>query len=229
MRVWWSKSPRPGNFGDILTPLMLGLYHVNYGWSELHEAQAICIGSIVRFARPGMLVLGSGAMWRKDMIEPRADYRWVRGPLTGEMVRRAGGTCPDFYGDPAMLLPRLFPRDVEPVHELGVFPHYVDLEQCRYPVVINPLEAPAVVLRKLWSCKRIVSSSLHGIIAAHAYGIPVAWAKFSNKLDGDDTKFHDHALAVGLNGMPLSTLDDPAFTEVKFDDSRLHEAMNNVH
>jgi hypothetical protein len=223
MNVWWSRSPRPGNFGDILTPHILGAYGIRAQWSELSTASAISTGSIVRFARRGMQVLGSGAMWRTDAIEPRAVYRWVRGPLTGLAVSRAGGDCPEVYGDPAMLLPRVFPRDTEAVHEVGIVPHYVDAAACeKYPVVINPLNAdPLAVLRGIWACKRVVSSSLHGIIAAHSYGIPAAWVRFSDKLDGDGTKFHDHALAVGLDGMPLSTVDEPEFTVARYDDSAI--------
>lgn len=160
-----------------------------------------------------MHVLGSGAIDSGDRIDPRARFHWVRGPLTADMVRKAGGDCPQLYGDPAMLLPRVFPRTVEPDVELGVFAHYVDLERCRgYPFVINPLGDPQSVLRRLWRCRRVVSSSLHGVIAAHAYGIPAAWVRFSDGLTGDGVKFHDHAQSVGLAQMPLSTVDDPEFT-----------------
>lgn len=228
MRVWWSKGPAPGNFGDILTPYLLAHFGIDCTWASLGECEAISTGSIVRFARDGVMVLGSGLIDSRDVVNPRADYRWVRGPLTREAVIRAGGECQAVYGDPAMLLPQVFPRDVEAEVEVGVFAHYVDLEHCkRYPVVINPLERPMEVLRKVWRCKRIVSSSLHGIIAAHAYGIPAAWVKFGGKLTGDDVKFHDHALAVGLPQMPLSTVDDPEFTLPVFTD-KISEVLRGI-
>jgi hypothetical protein len=224
--VWWSTGPAPGNFGDILTPLILAHYGIAHRWTTKGQAQAISTGSIIKFARPGLQVLGSGAMRQSDHIDPRAVFHWVRGPLTAEYVRRDGGQCPDWYGDPAMLLPRLFPRTVDPVHEVGVFPHYVDLDACqRFPFVISPLEPVETVLRKLWSCRRVISSSLHGIIAAHAYGIPAAWVKFSDKLNGDDTKFHDHAQAVGLAQMPISTADNPEFTHAAYSDQLLHREL----
>ncbi len=229
LRVWWSRSPAPGNFGDVLTPWLLRHYGIAHAYENRNRADAICIGSIIRHARAGMLVLGSGAMARTDQPNPAARYAWVRGPITAELVRRAGGDCPDVYGDPAMLLPRIFPRTVEPVHEVGVFPHYVDMPECaRFPVVINPLDPAPEVLRRLWACKRIVSSSLHGIIAAHAYGIPAAWVRFSDRLDGDGTKFDDHAQAVGLPSMPLSTMDAPIFTTARYDDDAINRILQSV-
>lgn len=219
MKVWWSKGPAPGNFGDILTPHLLSHFGIACTWASLSDCEAISTGSVVRLARDGVKVLGSGLIDSRDVVNPRAVYRWVRGPLTREAVIRAGGDCPQVYGDPAMLLPQVFQRDVEPEFEVGVFAHYVDLGRCKpYPVVISPLEPVQTVLRKLWKCKRIVSSSLHGIIAAHAYGIPAAWVKLGGKLTGDDVKFHDHALSVGLPQMPLSTVDEPEFTLPVFED-----------
>lgn len=213
LRVWWSRSPGNGNFGDVLTPAILRHFGIDHQWTEQSECDAISTGSTIRFAGDGVHVLGSGAIDSSDRINPRARFHWVRGPLTGEMVRRSGGDCPEVYGDPAMILPQIFERTGEPDQEFGVFAHYVDLDHCRrYPFVISPLADPQSVLRALWRCKRVVSSSLHGIIAAHAYGIPAAWARFSTQLTGDGIKFHDHAQSVGLAEMPLSTVDEPEFT-----------------
>jgi hypothetical protein len=224
MRVWWSKSPAPGNFGDILTPLIFQHYGIDCEWATRNNAEAISTGSIIRFARPDMQVLGSGAISHNDEIEPRASYKWVRGPLTAELVRKSGAYCPEIYGDPAMLLPRIFKQNIKPDIEVGIFAHYVDLDLVD-GFVINPLNPVEKVLADVCRCKRIASSSLHGIIAAHAYGIPAAWVKI-NKLTGDDIKFHDHALSVGLQEMPLSTIDNPVFTLPSYDDTAIHEILN---
>lgn len=51
---------------------------------------------------------------------------------------------------------------------------------------------------EILSCKKIVSSSLHGLIVAHAYGIPAIWQKFSDNIFGDDIKYIDYLESVKL-------------------------------
>lgn len=46
------------------------------------------------------------------------------------------------------------------------------------------------------SCKKILSSSLHGLIVSDAYNIPNRMIKFSNKINGDGTNFTDYFLSV---------------------------------
>ena len=48
------------------------------------------------------------------------------------------------------------------------------------------------------SCERIFSTSLHGVIVAQAYGIPVKWITFDKlPIHGDERyKFYDYFLGV---------------------------------
>lgn len=226
MKVWWARSPAPGNFGDILTPFILNYFGVGCEYQHIRTAEALCIGSIARFARDGVKVIGSGVIDSSDKLNPNAEYLFVRGPITGRMVREAGGHCPDIYGDPAMLLPKVFKRDTDPHKAVGIVAHYVDLPLVESP--INPLRSPIRVLRDIWACDKIISSSLHGIIAAHAYGIPAAWVKFSDKLHGDDVKFHDYAQSVGLSQMPLSTIGKPVFTLPRYNSDAIEGIIRGL-
>lgn len=203
LRVWWSQGPRPGNLGDVLTPVILKGFGYRPTWTDREAADFLCIGSIARFARPGQRVVGSGVMWSSDLLNPEAEWLAVRGPITRGRVLSNGGRCSEVEGDPALLLPEFFDPLAPKRFDVGIVPHYVDFERVRslHPEVplINPLRAdPLDVVFEVLQCRSILSSSLHGIILAHAYGIPAAWVRFSDGLDGDDVKFQDYAESVGI-------------------------------
>ena len=231
LSIYWCTMPRPGNFGDILSPLILGHYGYDVKHSDLVGADYICVGSIAKLATDKHTVLGSGIMSSYNKINPNANWRWVRGPITRDIVVSQGGNCPEILGDPAMLLPRIINPKETKDHKIGIIPHYVDYEYVKetYPSykTINLLDADLDnVVKQITDCEKIISSSLHGIIAAHAYGIPAAWAKFSDKLAGDDTKFFDHHTSVNLP-CELSTVENPKYTVPNFDDSEIHDFLSS--
>jgi pyruvyltransferase len=52
-------------------------------------------------------------------------------------------------------------------------------------------------VRAVKSCEVLVSSSLHGLICADAYGVPNAWIQLSDQVIGGDFKFQDYRLSIG--------------------------------
>jgi hypothetical protein len=52
-------------------------------------------------------------------------------------------------------------------------------------------------------CDVIITSSLHALITAHAYGIPAAWVIFSDAPLGDGIKFHDYFASCGHDQSPI--------------------------
>lgn len=225
LSVWWSKSPRPGNFGDILTPYILDYFGIRYhNVDRPKRANALCVGSIAKFATKNTIVLGSGTMRHSDELCSDADWRFVRGPYTRGIIQECGGKCPEIYGDPALLLPLLQPEASKKEHDVGIIPHYVDYEYVMnmYPDehVIDLLNKdPLSVAYEISKCKKVVSSSLHGIIAAHAYGIPAAWVEFSDKLSGDGIKFADHFSSVGSD-IVKSWPNNPCFVSPRHIDTQ---------
>lgn len=225
-KVWWQS--KENNFGDILNPHIFNYFQIDYEFSHLEKADTLCIGSVVRRARENFNVFGSGIMFTKDKPHPKAKYHFVRGPRTRKNIILNGGQCPPIYGDPALLLP-LFCNESEKEYDLGIVPHFVDYNFVKetypnYHVIDLLNKDPLEVAKQITKCRHIISSSLHGIIAAHAYGIPAAWVKFSNNVKGDDIKFYDYF--EGVNSSPiLSTLESPKYQTVSYDINNIINAF----
>ena len=199
--TWWPKAP---NFGDALSPWLV---HKMTGATvvrpDLSQPHYVAIGSVLRYARPKSIVWGTGCFGDeldKD-IPIEADYRAVRGPLTRQKIRNAGGRCPKVYGDPALLAPLYYWPEVKKTHEIGLVLRWSEQRwkeaEVDPAVRIIDLGTDDVegVIDAMLSCRRIVTSSLHGLVIADAYGMPSAWLD-SRSPKGGEFKFHDYFLSV---------------------------------
>ena len=215
---WWSeiyiqKKDRE-NYGDLLgkyltekisarkvTWLRANRFYLKNLWSPVY----VTIGSILEHIGSHCIVWGSGISHRDAQIA-KATFTAVRGPLSRKRILELGYDCPEVYGDPALLLPLYFKDVQSKKYELGIIPHIndyrkvknmmkEDLTICIIDFLTNDIESTT---RQIQSCKRIISSSLHGIIVAHAYNIPAVQVKFSNAIFGDGVKYLDYFLSVGL-------------------------------
>jgi len=234
-----------GNFGDVLAPYLVkkitgrdtvGTAPDNWGWPDVDRTALppgyMVIGSVCALAGPNQKVWGCGVMNPDREMCAGAKFYAVRGPLSRIVLESKGFVVPDIYGDPALLLPRYYDNPVEMKHEIGFIPHYINNEDCveRFPGAfqIDLLGHPIgeglfgkleSTIDKIRSCRVIVSTSLHGVIVAHAYGIPAVWATFSKgarQLSGGKWrffKFQDYYLSVGM--LPPKApvdLSDPSVT-----------------
>lgn len=130
----------------------------------------------------------------------------VRGWLSNQRLKKAGLPAPEVVGDAALLLPRLYKpkRSLEQV-SLGVIPHCFEWDEEFYRRtrewddvrVIDICGGIEDVIEQIVACDRIISSSLHGIICADAYGVPSFWLHASDKPVGDGFKFRDYFSSVG--------------------------------
>ena len=211
---WWNSIP---NLGDAISPLIVA--HLS-GRPVVHtgdrkRGKLVATGSILNRARDGDVVWGSGAM--DPAMRPRGTrilVTAVRGPRTAARLRGLGVECPEVYGDPGTLLPRLLPRPAEarPRFPLGLIPHHRDRELVTLddPSVrlIDIMAPPAAFVAALWECERIVSSSLHGIIFAESYGIPADWMELSDRVLGGGHKFGDYYEGTGREQPTPLALDE---------------------
>jgi hypothetical protein len=209
LRPFWFR--KVANYGDILTPYILQRLEKPYIYTNKELCNSLFIGSIAKLAKPNIHIYGSGFIRQSDPVCANAHWEFVRGPLTRQMVINAGGKCPEIYGDIALIMPE-FVKPEEKIHDIGYIPHHVEMDLFPKNEFVVKLENKDVVktAREITKCRKVISSSLHGLIVAHAYGIPAAYVKMSDRLSGDGMKFDDYYKSVGLE-LVRSTIDNPVF------------------
>ena len=146
----------------------------------------------------------------------------------------AGGDIPEIYGDGAVLLPEIYAPQVEKTHRIGIIPHVLQEQQLRDALekagkthevkVISLLAADFAdierVIRDIISCEEIVSTSLHGVIVSHAYGVPCQSARIiAPEEDAEDSfKMRDYKASVGLEDGPIGIPE--SFTDMDWLEAR---------
>lgn len=208
-RAFWCRIPSRPNFGDALTPWLihrLSGHYPRFTQPQAPQAKYLVCGSIAAFAGPACTVWGSGLMWRDDPISPAARFLAVRGPRTRARALACGADCPEAYGDPALLLPRLIAPCARPHGQPGFVPHFADRAhldlgwaESQGLRLIDIQQGVEAVIDAITACGWIISSSLHGLIVAHAYGVPAVWASLRPLPSGDGSKFADHFEALGAS------------------------------
>jgi pyruvyltransferase len=169
-----------------------------------------CIGSILGdFPLKKTEVWGSGFIEEgKTLKEKPLKIHSVRGPLTRQELIKQGIDCPEKYGDPALLISRYYRKDIKKKYQYGIVPHYIDENN---PILVDFCQKHPeyVVIRmkgyrdwhdipdQIMQCRRIISSSLHGLIIADSYEIPNVWVRFSDGIAGGDFKYQDYFQSVG--------------------------------
>jgi pyruvyltransferase len=201
------------NFGDLLSPWLIeqmtGRPAIVANRKNPHY---LVIGSIVSQSTDQSIVWGAGVYGteREDEVAKNASFTAVRGPLTRAKLSAARGfgiPVPEVYGDPALLLPLYYRPEVPVTHEYGVVVRWSERKWA------NGTYGPGVklidfsrsdveaVVRELLSCRKIITSSLHGLIVADAYGIPNAWLASSSPRGGV-FKYYDYFASVNKFRQP---------------------------
>jgi pyruvyltransferase len=221
IQMYWWQSRRGGgivNFGDAIAPLLVRMVagreviHASPRVAQLAGAGSV-LGHVLdarwkRLLSPGparITIWGSGSIAQADL----RSAHWlrcaaVRGPLTRDALGLPASTP---LGDPGILIARVVNAVVPKTHRWGIVPHYVDQD---LPVVAALAQAnpgaviidvtdpdPLKTARRIAGCEFIISSSLHGIIAADAFGVPNVVAAWSDQVQGGAWKYHDYASGMG--------------------------------
>ena len=198
---WFRRAP---NFGDVMSPWLISrMTGREVVWSE-RRPHYVAIGSVLKGSNPLSTVWGAGSFGVENgaHFSTEATYTAVRGPLTRARLLARKIPCPEVHGDPALLAPAYFAPKVRKTHKFGIVTRWQDRQwdnaEIGPGVRLIDLRTSDVegVIKAMLSCHRVVSSALHGLIIADAYGIPSAWIR-STTTYGGPFKFFDYFASVG--------------------------------
>lgn len=193
---WWDGHP---NFGDDMTPWLLPAYGIVPIHRDPSTARLAGVGSVLEFLPSDFdgAIWGSGLMYGDPHPLPHARAYAVRGELTRELIGVRHRTP---LGDPGLLAFRRVKRP--PVRwSVGVVLHghhrshdgflrLVDPRAGHH--LINVHQGARSAVREIAACEVVVTTSLHGLVTADAFGIPAVWTVLDPPLNGGDFKFRDY-------------------------------------
>lgn len=198
-KIKFYRYPDFYNVGDTLAKPILEKLLPLVKFEEVNEKEKgklLSIGSVMSKALNNDIIWGTGCI-RNKPIKISAKFLAVRGKLTRSLI--IGSKVPEVYGDPALLLPLIYNPVINKIKKIGYIPHYVDkpLFKEQGKDFIDVALPWKEFINKVLECESIVSSSLHGIVIAEAYGIPATWAVYSDKVIGNGFKFKDYLTGTG--------------------------------
>lgn len=169
-----------------------------FPWQE----NVLGVGSVICCGNSKSKVWGSGFMSNSGDFLGGSVFA-VRGPSTSKRLVEQGFDKCEVYGDPALLLP-LWEEPVEKkTHQLGIVPHWKESDKFieeygdKYKIIDLRTKDIKKIITEITSCEYILSTSLHGIIVAHAYDIPSLWIK-RGFIETDGFKFADYFGSVRI-------------------------------
>lgn len=224
-----SKPLFVNNWGDYISVILVKNLSkskkvINYSesWNIKKRENYLCVGSIITWmTTDSSIIWGSGVVYPDDKIPAKPiKVLAVRGPLTRQYLLDNGVECPEIYGDPALLLPRIYkPHTIEKKYKFGIIPHFrdkknelishltqEDLSKELLVIDVQNVKDWRFFIDQILKCEYIISSSLHGIIVADAYKVPNIWAEFKN---GERKRFafEDYLLSVSRNNSSPVVID----------------------
>lgn len=205
--------------------------------SLLGRGDGVLYGNRPRQRQDGVTLHVWGTGFKDPVIPAGEIFRYydldvhaVRGRLTEEVLRKTGylrdGERPAL-GDPGLLYPDLIPdwREIPKTCEVAVVPHYYDQAAGRRlcarmkaagvsAVFVNVSELdPLEVVRQIAAARKVLSSSLHGLIVADAMGLPNRRLTFGGHGSREataisDFKFRDYYSAFDREPPPVLSAED---------------------
>lgn len=197
---------RVGNAGDIYNrDLIRHLYGAEPENAVEQGRRLLLVGSTVHTVQAGDIVAGVGT---KGAQQPPVDTRsirvlGVRGPITAGLLTEAGYDTNgiQFMLDPGLLIAKVFPELTKIASEpnrVAFIPHYREAPRYRTTSAYDLIDVDSTPLefaREIVRSEVVYSSSLHGVIFAHALGRPAVLV--APKTAEAEIKYRDYYASVG--------------------------------
>ncbi|WP_218352158.1 polysaccharide pyruvyl transferase family protein [Alteromonas lipotrueiana] len=222
---WWQskKDPRP-NIGDYVAYDLVNRILANKGKQitdkHSHHNKLVSVGSVLHFANTNDCIWGTGLNKKMDDKVNKfrsLDVRAVRGPLTRDYLLKRDIDVPQIYGDPALLLPYFYPRALmeNTVKKDYIVINHMNDDMQKYQghedKLVTPMQYPGSFIEQIINSKRVISSSLHGVIIAEAYGVP---AVFFDSGSGESMfKYEDYYQGTGRTDIPKASSINEALSK----------------
>ncbi len=193
------------NLGDAISPVVVEFMLAKKGLSlktKTKKTHHLCaIGSIIGSYDFDAVIWGSG-IHNKTLMDAisnhksyvKYDVRLVRGPRTRQILVDNGYKVEEKYGDPALIMPLIYKSEAVKKYDISVVLHMNTLKLVNVPANVHKIDIETddykFFIDELVSSKKVITSSLHGIILAESYGVPAVF--LSTGMDDELMKFYDY-------------------------------------
>lgn len=222
--LFWFNA---ANFGDALSPFVVS--HVA-GRPVTHanpeRAQLFALGSLMGWLHDRYSEAPASGhrplLWGTGCLKPpsrkflkHVDVRAVRGPISNTLLNELPRLP---WGDPGIFADELFATPPARTDRIGVIAHHKladDPALAALAAAVPQVEVIDVrtfdamgVVERIASCRYVLSSSLHGLVVADAFGVPNRWLDPRGNHGFSELKFYDYATGIGRDlGLPVALAD----------------------
>lgn len=211
----WKRLENAGDYiSEVIFDWMLSQKNLEAGSGK--NVHLFAVGSILGFSKADGVVWGSGIlnsynirniMQRRYYI--KYDVRALRGPISQSMMMAAGYKCRNVaLGDPGILLPLIYKKEAcEKKYKYCVINHLYNAENniddSDDTITISAgTNDYKWVIDRICEAEIVISSSLHGIILAEAYGVPSVW--LLENMEDRAMKYYDYYYSTGRYNIPVA-------------------------
>ncbi len=211
IKAFCSNHP---NVGDTLTPVILKHFLKEEVERSDEPGKVLAVGSVINYAKEGDIIWGTGLIEDTRLNLPNVKVLALRGKLTADRCNLQTDT----YGDPGLLMPLIYKPNVVKKYKRGYTVHFIDKEAFNKTLsddelFIDVLQPYNKVIDQINMCEHIISSSLHGIVLAEAYGIKASYVpSYSGGVIGGSFKFKDYLTGTNRD---VSCLNDDILPPIK--------------